>query len=443
MFKKVLIANRGEIAIRIIRSCKELGIQTVSVHSDVDEESLHVKMSDESVCIGPAQATQSYLNIQRIVSAAEITGADAIHPGYGFLSENASFVETLNKCGLKFIGPRKESMEVMGDKLRSKDFVKGLNIPILESIRLEEIDSATLKKVNKLGYPVLLKASAGGGGKGMSVVYEEANLEGTFKRLQREAYNAFGDGTIFIEKFLENPRHVEVQVLADQHGNVIHLGERDCSIQRKYQKVIEEAPCPVLNDSQRKKLWGYALEITKKIKYDSVGTIEFLYDQNEKKFYFIEMNTRIQVEHPITEQLTGVDLVSQQILIASGLKLKLKQSDIGFVGHSIECRINAEDPVTYLPSPGHVDHYHRPGGPGVRVDDFIYTGYNISPFYDSLLSKVIVSARDRDQAIKRMSRCLDEIIVGGIKTNIPMHQRILGSKEFSSGKYSTNFLNNF
>lgn len=440
MFKKVLIANRGEIAIRIIRSCRELGIETVAVHSDVDEESLHVKIADESVCIGPRSSQDSYLNMKSIISAAEITGADAVHPGYGFLSENFNFSNQLSRCGIKFIGPHVKALELMGDKIKSKKFATECGVPVLKTLEVKILDSDFLSEVEKLGFPVLLKASAGGGGKGMAVVDSLKNLESTFSRLSHEAKVSFGDGTIFIEPFLQNPRHIEVQVLGDKFGNIVHLGERDCSIQRNYQKLIEESPSPILNNEKREEVYDYALKIARAIQYDSVGTVEFLFDQDTQKFYFIEMNTRIQVEHPVTEERYKVDLISEQIKVASEEKLKISQESLIPLGHVIECRINAEDSEKFLPCPGLIDHYHRPGGLGVRVDDFIYTGYTVNPFYDSMISKIIVSAKSREECIKRLKRCLSEMIVSGIKTNREFHLEILNTEDFVSGNYSTNYL---
>ncbi len=438
---KLLIANRGEIAIRVMRSAREMGIATVSVHSEADENSLHVKLADESVCIGPAKSSLSYLNIASVLSACEISGADAVHPGYGFLSENHEFAAMCEKWGLKFVGPRAECLRLMGSKVESKKIAKQAGVPVLESILVnEKTEQEILKSAAELGYPVLIKASAGGGGKGMEKIESEKNLISKIKRLQQEAKAAFADDTLFIEKYIENPRHIEVQILADQHGNIIHLGERDCTIQRRYQKLIEESPCAILNDEQRDEICQSAVNLARAVHYDSVGTVEFIYDQDAQKYYFMEMNTRIQVEHPVTEQRTGVDLISQQIAVATGQELSLRQEEIRFQGHVIECRINAEDPISGVPSPGVISHYHRPAGLGVRVDDFIYTGYRVPPYYDSMISKVIVSAEDRNKSIDRMLRALDETIIGGIKTNVDLHKRILRNSRFREQNYNTNFL---
>lgn len=440
-FKKVLIANRGEIAIRVLRSCKELGIETVSVHSTADEDSLHVKLADESVCIGPAKSSQSYLNIPQILSAAEITGADAIHPGYGFLSENFEFAKMCHEWNVTFIGPNPSAIEKMGDKIYSKKIAKEANVPTLDPIYVNDLSNdQILNQADEMTYPVLIKASAGGGGRGMKRIDQKEDLLPTISLLKQEALAAFGDGTLFIEKYIVNPRHIEVQILADQHGNVVHVGERDCTIQRRFQKVIEEAPSPVLTQKVREEIWDAAIRLAKVVNYDSVGTVEFLYDQDTQKFYFMEMNTRIQVEHPVTEQLSGIDLIAEQIRHAQGEVNRYKQSDISFGGHVIECRINAEDPETSIPSPGLITHYHRPGGLGVRVDDFIYTGYSVSPFYDSMISKVIVSADNRAECINRALRALNETVVGGIKTNIELHRKILSNDSFRQNSYNTNFL---
>ncbi len=440
MIKKVLIANRGEIAIRVIRSCKELGIETVSIHSTTDENSLHVKMADESVCIGPPQALKSYLNPQAILSAVEITNADAIHPGYGFLSENTDFAKMCTDCGVNFIGPDYQIIEKMGSKIESKKIAKEAGLPVLETFEINEVNKNFKESLEKLGFPLLIKASAGGGGKGMQILESIEGIEGKVEKLKKESLLAFGDDTLFIEKYIKNPRHIEVQIAGDHFGNVIHLGERDCTIQRNYQKLIEESPSQILSPEQREEICEAALKLSKKVNYNSVGTVEFLYDLDDKKFYFIEMNTRIQVEHPVTEMVTGIDLVSMQIKIANGEKLEFSQKDIKFDGHSMECRINAENPKTFIPSPGQIDHYHRPGGLGVRVDDYIYTGYKIPHFYDSMISKVIVKANTREKCIAKMQRAISEMIIGGVDTNISLHQNILKHELFKSGKYSTNFL---
>lgn len=440
---KVLIANRGEIAIRVIRTCRELGIETVSVHSTADEHSIHVKMADESVCIGPAKSALSYLNIPALLTAAEITGADAIHPGYGFLSENEEFARFCEKFNIIFIGPSPDAIERMGDKIRSKEIARKANVPILEPIKVKDrTDDEIIADVEKMKFPVLIKSSAGGGGRGMQKVTDMKDLISAIYRLKSEAKAAFGDDTLFIEKYIENPRHIEVQILADQHGNVIHLGERDCTIQRRFQKLIEESPSPVLTDKIRNEICECGVRLAKEVGYDSVGTVEFLYDQDEKKFYFMEMNTRIQVEHPVTEQVTGVDLIAEQIRSSLGEKLRFIQQDITFRGHAIECRINAEDPKTSKPAPGKIQHYHRPGGIGIRVDDFIYSGYSVPPFYDSMLAKVIVTASTREEAVIRMQRALSEMVLEGISSNIAMHQWILSDEDFRGNNYSTAYLAN-
>lgn len=440
-FKKVLIANRGEIAIRVIRSCRELGIETVSVHSTADEDSLHVKMADESVCVGPAKSALSYLNIPQILSAADITGADAIHPGYGFLSENDEFAEMCAKWGITFIGPSVKCIQSMGDKIESKITAKKAKVPTLEPIYIKDIaDKDIQKAVEKMGFPVLIKASAGGGGRGMKRIENFEELWPAISRLTEEAKAAFGDGTLFIEKYVTNPRHIEVQILADQHGNVIHLGERDCTIQRRFQKILEEAPSPVLTPKVREEICAAAVRLAKFVNYDSAGTVEFLYDLDTQKFYFMEMNTRIQVEHPVTEGRTGVDLISEQIRHAQGEVMRFKQSDITFSNHVIEFRINAENPKTGMPSPGHITHYHRPGGLGVRTDDYIYTGYTVPPYYDSMISKIIVSADTRANCITRAKRVLNETVVSGIQTNLGLHKEILDDPDFVSSQFSTNYL---
>lgn len=440
-FNKILIANRGEIAVRVLRTCKELGIETVSVHSEADETSLHVKLADESVCIGPAKSSLSYLNIPAILSAAEITGAQGIHPGFGFLSENKEFASLCKKWGVEFIGPNIDCIEKMGDKIFSKKIAEKAGLPILKPITInDKTDEQIIRCVEEMRYPVLIKASAGGGGRGMQRIDVQKDLLPAIVRLKTEAKAGFGDDTLFIEKYITNPRHVEVQILADRHGNVIHLGERDCTIQRRYQKVIEESPCPVLTTEKRDELCKSAVDLARFVKYDSVGTVEYLYDQDEEKFYFMEMNTRIQVEHPVTEERTGVDLIAEQIRSAMGEKLRYTQEDIRFFGHTMECRINAEDPETNRPSPGKILHYHRPAGLGVRVDDFIYSGYCVSPFYDSMLSKVIVSAPDRETCLNRMQRALSETVIEGIKTNKTLHQWIIDDEDFRGNNYATNFL---
>lgn len=440
-FNKVLIANRGEIAIRVIRSCKELGIETVAIHSTADEDSLHVKMADESVCVGPAKSALSYLNIPQILSAAEITGSDAIHPGYGFLSENDEFAEMCEKWGITFIGPSVKCIQSMGDKIESKITAKKANVPTLDPIYVKDADEKVIAaEVEKMGFPVLIKASAGGGGRGMKRIDSFDDLWPALVRLQEEAKAAFGDGTLFIEKYIQNPRHIEVQILADKHQNVIHLGERDCTIQRRFQKILEEAPSPVLTPKVREEICTAAVRLAKFVNYDSVGTVEFLYDQDTQKFYFMEMNTRIQVEHPVTEGRTGVDLIGEQIRHAQGDVIRFKQSDIIFRNHVIEFRINAEDPKTGMPSPGYISHYHRPGGIGVRTDDFIYTGYTVPPYYDSMISKIIVQADNRANCITRAKRVLNETVVSGIQTNLSLHKEILDDPDFVESRFSTNYL---
>jgi acetyl-CoA carboxylase biotin carboxylase subunit len=440
-FKKVLIANRGEIAVRILRSCKELGIETVCVYSTADENSLHVKLADESVCIGPPKSANSYLSMHAILSAAEITGADAIHPGYGFLSENDEFARMCEQCGITFIGPNVDCLQKMGDKIESKEIAKNADVPTLEPIFVNQLsDEDIIKQVEEMTYPVLIKASAGGGGRGMKRIDETSDLISSIQLLKQESKLAFGDDTLFIEKYISNPRHIEIQILADKFGTVLHLGERDCTIQRRFQKVIEESPSPVIDQQTREEMCQASIRLSEKVGYDSVGTVEYLYDLDGQNFYFMEMNTRIQVEHPVTEQRCGIDLIAEQIKVAMGKKLTIQQEDITFRGHVIECRINAEDPKTSRPSPGLITHYHRPGGMGIRVDDFIYTGYNIPPHYDSMISKVIIYADTRAECINRALRALDETVVGGIKTNIDLHKEILNHPDFRENSYNTNFL---
>jgi acetyl-CoA carboxylase biotin carboxylase subunit len=440
MFHKILIANRGEIAVRVIRACKELGIKTVAVYSTADSESLHVKLADESVCIGPAPSSQSYLNMNAIISAAEVTDAEAIHPGYGFLSENAKFAEICEQCGITFIGPSAESMRVMGDKISARQAVIEHGVPILPGTKegVHSVDEA-IKIAKQIGFPVIIKATAGGGGRGMKIVHSPATLPNAFATARAEAQSGFGNPEVYIEKYCEQPRHVEIQVLADKHGNCIHLGERDCSIQRRHQKVIEEAPCPVLKPETRAAMGAAAVKAAKAVNYSSVGTVEFLLDKNGD-FFFMEMNTRIQVEHPVTEMITGVDLIREQIRSAAGLPLRYTQEDIKISGHAIECRINAEDPVKFTPFPGKITAYHPPGGLGVRVDSFVYANYTVVPHYDSMIGKLIVHAETREDAIRRMASALDEYIVEGIKTTIPFHKRIMGNKDFFEGNVDTSFI---
>ncbi len=440
MFHKILIANRGEIAVRVIRACKELGIKTVAVHSDVDSESLHVKLADQSVCIGPATSANSYLNIKAIISAAEVTDADAIHPGYGFLSENAEFAEICENCGITFVGPSAESMRLMGDKISARRTVTEAGVPILPGTKdnVATVDEAK-KIAEEIGFPVIIKATAGGGGRGMKIVHSQAHLPNAFAAARTEAEAGFGNPDVYIEKYCENPRHVEIQILADKHGNVIHLGERDCSIQRRHQKLIEEAPCPALSPELRQKMGECSVEAAKKVGYNSVGTMEFLLDKNND-FFFMEMNTRVQVEHPVTEMVTGVDVIKEQIRSAAGEPLRFTQEDIKINGHAIECRINAEDPDKFTPFPGKIDGYHTPGGLGVRVDSFVYDQYTVLQYYDSMIAKLIVHADTREEAIKRMDRALDEYIIEGIKTTIPFHKRIMNNKDFIDSNVDTGFL---
>jgi acetyl-CoA carboxylase biotin carboxylase subunit len=440
MFHKVLIANRGEIAIRVIRACKELGIKTVAVYSQADSNSLHVKLADESVCIGPASSALSYLNINAIISAAELTDAEAIHPGYGFLSENANFAEVCEKCGITFIGPSPESMRIMGDKISARQAVIKHGVPILPGTKegVKTVDDA-IKTAKKIGFPVIIKATAGGGGRGMKIVHSQAALPNAFATARAEAQAGFGNPEVYIEKYCEQPRHVEIQILADKHGHVIHLGERDCSIQRRHQKLIEEAPSTVITPEMRNAMGSAAVNAAAAVGYDSVGTVEFLVDK-QNKFYFMEMNTRVQVEHPVTEMVTGVDIVREQILSAAGVPLRYKQEDIKINGHAIECRINAEDPLKFTPCPGKITAYHPPGGLGVRVDSFVYDQYTVVPYYDSMIAKLIVHAETREDAIRRMARALDEYIIEGIKTTIFFHKRIMANKDFIEGNIDTSFL---
>jgi acetyl-CoA carboxylase biotin carboxylase subunit len=442
MFDKVLIANRGEIALRVLRACRELGIQTVAVHSTADEEAMHVRLADESVCIGPPAARESYLNIPAIVSACEITGAEAVHPGYGFLSENARFAEILTEHGIKFIGPRAEHIRVMGDKIEAKRTAKDLGIPVVPGSEggVGDIDEA--KRICKdIGYPALVKATAGGGGRGMKIARSESELENAIHTAQSEAKAAFGNGDVYLEKFLENPRHIEVQVLGDGLGHAVHLGERDCSLQRRHQKVWEEARSPALNNVQRDAIGGRVALAMAELGYESVGTVEFLYENGE--FYFIEMNTRLQVEHPVTEMLTGLDLVQEQIRIAAGGELQYEQKDISFTGHAIECRINAENPLTFAPSPGRVDAVHVPGGLGVRVDSALYAGYRIPPYYDSLIGKLIVFGKTRPECLMRLRRALGEYVIEGVETTIPLFQRLVAEPDIIDGRYDIHWLEKF
>ena len=440
MFEKVLIANRGEIALRIQRACRELGIRTVVVHSEADREAKYVKLADESVCIGPAPSAQSYLNIPAIISAAEVTDAEAIHPGYGFLSENADFAEKVERSGFVFIGPRPENIRLMGDKVSAKQAMIKAGVPCVPGSEgpLPEDPAEIIKQGRTVKYPVIIKASGGGGGRGMRVVHTEAALIAAVNLTRSEAQAAFGNPMVYMEKYLENPRHIEMQVLADEHRNTLYLGERDCSMQRRHQKIIEEAPAPEITPRQRAKIGERCVEACKRINYRGAGTFEFLYEGGE--FYFIEMNTRIQVEHPVTEMVTGLDIVQEQIKVASGQRLTLKQRDIVITGHAVECRINAEDPFKFTPSPGRITTYHAPGGPGIRVDSHVYQGYFIPPNYDSMIGKVIAYGATRDQAIRRMRVALSEMVVEGIKTNIPLHQELLVDARFVRGGTSIHYL---
>ena len=442
MFDKVLIANRGEIALRIHRACKEMGIATVAVHSTADSEAMHVRLADESVCIGPPPSTQSYLNIPAIISAAEITGADAIHPGYGFLSENAGFADIVEAHGITFIGPKAAHIRLMGDKIAAKAAMIELGVPCVPGSDGEVPDEAAARKLaSGMGFPVLIKATAGGGGRGMKVARSAEELGPALAQAKAEARAAFGNDAVYIEKYLARPRHIEIQVLADSHGNVVHLGERDCSLQRRHQKILEESPSPALNAGQRDELGGKVVKALQKLGYLGAGTIEFLYENGE--FYFIEMNTRLQVEHPVTEMITGLDLVREQIRIANGAPLGYKQKDIEFSGHAIECRVNAENPRTFVPSPGRVDSYHAPGGLDVRVDSALYAGYSIPPFYDSLIAKLIVHGKSRTECLMRLRRALDEYAIGGIETTIPLHQRLIADADFQNGAYDIHWLEEF
>jgi len=440
MIKKILIANRGEIAVRVIRACKELEIATVAVHSTADNESMHVRLADESICIGSQKAQDSYLNIPSLISAIEITGADAVHPGYGFLSENYKFAEILEQHKIKFIGPSSELIRKMGDKIEAKKIAKSLGLPIVSGSETGIKDISEAIKISKeIGFPVLIKAAGGGGGKGMRIVHSEDKLEENIKIAQTEAKKFFNNDEVFIEKFFENPRHIEVQILSDGKNNTVHLGERDCSVQRRYQKIIEESPCPVINDEQRKYLLDVSVNAISKLGYEGAGTLEFIYDKG--KFYFLEMNTRLQVEHPVTEEVTGIDLVKRQIEIASTGKLNLQQKDITFFGHAIECRINAEDPSkNFLPSAGTIKTYNQPSGPGTRVDSCVFQGCKIPPYYDSLVAKLICHGRDRASAISRLKRSLDEFVIEGVSTTIDLHKKILRNEDFVNSKYDVNWL---
>jgi acetyl-CoA carboxylase biotin carboxylase subunit len=443
VFKKILIANRGEIALRVIYACRELGIKTVAVYSEADENSLHVRFADEDVCIGPARAAQSYLSVPAVISAAEVTGADAIHPGYGFLSESAYLAEVCEACHIKFIGPDPRVIRLMGDKARARRVMKKAGVPVLPgSEGIVESEEKALKIAKEIGYPVLVKATAGGGGRGMRVAASPAEFGQAFKTAQREAEAAFGVKDVYIEKYVESPRHIEFQILGDHHGTVVHLGERECSIQRRHQKLIEESPSPALSDKLRRKMGGIVVDAAKAVQYANAGTFEFLLAP-DGRFYFMEANTRLQVEHGVTEMVTGVDIVKEQIRIAAGERLSFRQSEVTFSGHAIECRINAEDPDTFAPSPGTVHVFALPGGPGVRVDTAAHSECLISPYYDSMIAKVLAHGRDRHEAIARMRRTLEMTVIEGIKTNVPLHLKILAEADFVNGKLSTAFMNRF
>jgi acetyl-CoA carboxylase biotin carboxylase subunit len=442
-FKKILIANRGEIALRIIRACRELDIKTVAVYSSADESSLHVKLADEAICIGPPAPKLSYLNMMSILSAAEVTGVEAIHPGYGFLSENAEFARLVRECKLTFIGPTPENIEAMGEKTRARARARQAGVPMLPGTlsAVAGVEEA-VEAAREIGYPVILKAAAGGGGRGIFIIRTEKDLADSFQRCSEEARAAFGDGSLYVEKFCERPRHVEIQVACDRYGNRIFLGERDCSIQRRHQKLIEEAPSPILTPEIRGRMGAAALALCADVGYESVGTVEFLVDE-DLRFYFMEMNTRIQVEHPVTEMVTGIDLIQEQIRIAAGERLGFTQDEVRLRGHSFEVRINAEDPETFHPCPGKITALHVPGGFGVRVDSFIYDEYKVVPFYDSLLAKLIVHGRTREEAIAKMRQALDEFVVKGVKTTLPIHRQIFASQEFVESKYTTRFIEEF
>lgn len=441
--KKILIANRGEIANRIIWSCKEMGIKTVAVHSEADREALHVRFADEAICVGPASSAESYLNIPSIISAAEITNVDAIHPGYGFLAESATFAKICEDCNIKFIGPRPDVIGMMGDKVEARRTMTAAGVPILPgSPEPIESPAEAIALAKEIGFPLIIKAAAGGGGRGMRIVREESELATNLELAQTEALNAFKNGSVYIERYIERPRHIEIQVLADEHGNVVHLGERECTIQRRHQKLLEEAPSPAISQELREQMGAVAVKACQEIGYSSAGTFEFLLDEDDR-FYFMEMNTRIQVEHPVTEMVTLTDIVRNQIKIATGENMEFAQEDVLIRGHSIECRINAEDPVKFTPSPGKITTFNLPGGPGVRVDTAVYPGYVVPPYYDSMIAKLIVHARTRDIAIARMQRALEMMVIEGIKTTIPLHRAIMADENFQKGNFSTKFMEEF
>jgi acetyl-CoA carboxylase biotin carboxylase subunit len=442
MFSKVLIANRGEIALRIIAACKEMGLKTVAVHSEADRDSLHVRYADDDVCIGPAASKQSYLNISSIIAAAEITGADAIHPGYGFLSENPHFAEIVGECQLTFIGPPPEAIRLMGDKARARETAKNAGVPIIPgsegSVKTVE-DAAAI--AHQIGFPVILKAAAGGGGRGMRICWKESELQSQYETARNEAERAFGDAAVYLEKYLEHPRHIEIQVFGDTHGRIVALGERECSIQRRHQKLIEESPSPALDEAMRKRMGEAAVKLCQAVNYVNAGTIEFLYQDGD--FYFMEMNTRIQVEHPVTEEVTGIDLVKEQIRVAAGEPLSVPHGEFRLRGHAMEFRINAEDPVTFAPNPGKIRELHIPGGPGVRVDTHVYRDYVVPPHYDSLLAKLVIRGKDRSETLARARRALEQFVIEGVKTSIPLHRAIINNDRFIKGDISTRFMDHF
>jgi acetyl-CoA carboxylase biotin carboxylase subunit len=437
MFKKVLVANRGEIALRVIRACKELGVATVAVHSTADAESLHVRFADEAICIGPPPSRQSYLNARAVLAAADVTGADAVHPGYGFLSENAEFAEMVQKMGMKFIGPRPEMIRLMGNKVQARETAEKAGLPLLPGARGTLADAAEAERIaEQVGYPVILKAASGGGGRGMKICRERSQVRQLFETASAEAQAAFNDGSMYLERYVEQPRHIEIQIVADEHGHVVHLGERECSVQRRHQKMIEEAPSPAVTPALRREMGEVAVKAMQEIGYNNVGTVEFLLDE-AGRYYFMEMNTRIQVEHPVTEQVYGLDLLREQIRLAAGEPLERTQESVVPIAHTIEFRVNAEDPITFAPSPGKITGYHQPGGYGVRVDTMAYEQYKVQPFYDSLVAKLIVTGATREIALRRAMRALNEYVIEGIKTNIPFHKRVLTAPAFVAGRYDT------